>query len=122
MATATKKAPARHPKGKPAAKRGDSTTVEYLLKAIEDMNHAREHAGKDMRAGLDALMESVGEMVGDMRKRAEHEAADGQKTLEHTTEDMRRELARRAVRAQQTPDALDDLAAEITKRKAQLDR
>jgi hypothetical protein len=122
MATATKKTPTRHHKSKPAAKRGDSTTVEYLLKAIEDMNHAREHAGKDMRAGLDALMESVGEMVGDMRKSAEHEAADWQKTLEHTTEDMRRELARRAVRAQQTPDALDDLAAEITKRKAQLDR
>jgi uncharacterized protein YicC (UPF0701 family) len=119
MATATTKAPARRAK-KAAGKRADSTTLEYLQKAIEDMDHAREHAGKDVRAALDGVMEHVRGLVGDMRKRAENEATDWQHTLEHTTEEMRRELARRAVRAQQTPDALDELAAEITTRKAQL--
>lgn len=122
MATATPKAPARRPKSKPAAKGADGTTLEYLLKAVEDMDRAREHAGKDMRTALDAVMERVGDMVGDIRKRAERDAGDWHKTLEHTTEDMRRELARRAVRAQQTPDALDELATEIARRKAQLER
>lgn len=65
-------------------------------------------------------MERMSDIASGLRKRAEDEAADWQMMLEHTTEEMRRDLGGRAVRAQQTPDALAELAAAIKKRKAQL--
>jgi len=65
-------------------------------------------------------MERMSDIARDIRKRGEDEAADWQHALEHTTEEMRRDLGGRAVRAQQTRGALTELAAEIKKRKAQL--
>lgn len=121
MATTKAKAPARRPAKKKAAHAADgATTLEYLQKAIEDIDKARAHAGKDMKASLDTAMDRMREMAGDFRKRAEEEATDWQKTIEGTTEEMRRELGRRAVRAQQSPDALTELAAEIRKRETEL--
>ena len=105
----------------PAKKAADgATTLEYLQKAIEDIDHAREHASKDMKSNLDTAVDRMKDIAGDLRKRAEDEAADFQKTIEDTTEEMRRELARRAIRAQRSPEALKDLSAEIKKRKADL--
>lgn len=117
MATTPTKAPA---KKKTPQERDGATTLEYLQKAIEDIDHAREHASKDMRSSLDSAVDRMKDIAGDLRKRAEDEAADFQKTIEDTTEEMRRELARRAIRAQRSPDALKDLSAEIKKRKADL--
>ena len=122
MATTTKR-PSKKTPARTASKRPDqATTVEFLQRAIEDLDHARTHAGKDMKSAIDAAMERMKDLTVDLRKRAEDEASDWQKTIEDTTEDMRRELGRRAVRAQQTPDALSELAAEIEKRNAELAR
>jgi len=121
MATTTKKAPARRPKGKSPTKHADgATTLEYLQQAIKDVDHARQHAGNELHSSLDAAMERMSDIARDIRKRGEDEAADWQHALEHTTEEMRRDLGGRAVRAQQTRDALAELAAEIKKREAQL--
>jgi len=117
MATTPTKAPARK---KTSQRRDGATTLQYLQKAIEDIDHAREHAGKDMRSSLDTAVDRMKDIAGDLHKRAEDEAAEFQKTIESTTEEMRRELGRRAIRAQRSPDALKDLSAEIRKRKADL--
>lgn len=119
MATTKAKAPAKRPAKKKAAADG-ATTLEYLQKAMEDIDHARVHAGKDMKSSLDTAMDRMKEMATDLRNRAEEEASDWQKTIENTTEDMRRELGRRAIRAQKSPDALTELANEITKRQTEL--
>lgn len=121
MATTTTKTPVRRPKSTPTTKHVDgATTLEYLQQAIEDIDHARQHASRELRSNLDAAMERMSDIASGLRKRAEDEAADWQMMLEHTTEEMRRDLGGRAVRAQQTPDALAELAAAIKKRKAQL--
>ena len=61
----------------PAKKAADgATTLEYLQKAIEDIDHARDHAGKDMKSNLDAAVDRMKDIAGDLRKRAEDEAAD----------------------------------------------
>ena len=49
--------------------------------------------------------------------RAEERAKDWQRTLEDATEDARRELGVRAVRAQRTRDALGAMADEIQERE-----
>jgi len=121
MTSTTKQAPARRPKGKAPIKHADgATTLEYLQQAIKDLDHARQHAGNELHSSLDAAMERMSDIARDIRKRGEDEAADWQHALEHTTEEMRRDLGGRAVRAQQTRDALAELTAEIKKRKAQL--
>ena len=121
MATTKAKAPAKRPAKKKAAHAADgATTLAYLQKAMEDIDQARVHAGKDMKSSLDTAMDRMKEMATDLRDRAEEEASDWQKTIENTTEDMRRELGRRAVRAQKSPDALTELANEITKRQTEL--
>jgi len=132
MATATKtKKGTEH---KAAAKSGNgASTLEYLQHAIEDIDHARQHAVTEVRSALDAALDRLSSAAGDLRTRAEGEAselrqraddqtADWQKSLEGATEDMRRDLARRAVRAQQTPEALTELSTEIRRRREQLKR
>ena len=71
-------------------------TTANLQKAIEDLDHARAHAGKDVKSNLDTAIDRMKDVATDFRKRAEDEAGDWQKTIENTTEDMRRELAGRA--------------------------
>lgn len=116
MATTTK-APAKRTAKKAA---DGATTLEYLQKAIDDIDRARQHASKDMKGSLDSAIDRMKDIAGDFRKRAEDEAADFQKSIEDTTEEMRRELARRAIRAQRTPDALTELTSEIKKRRAEI--
>ena len=111
MATAKSKTPARRPAKKSQRPADGATTFEYLQKAIEDLDHARAHAGKDVKSNLDMAIGRMKDVATDFRTRAEDEAGDWQKTIESTTEDMRRELARRAIRAQKSPDALSELAA-----------
>ena len=120
MATTKSKTPARRPAKKSQPPADGATTFEYLQKAIEDLDHARAHAGKDVKSNLDTAIDRMKDMATDFRKRAEDEAGDWQKTIENTTEDMRRELGRRAIRAQKSPDALSELAAEIQKRQSEL--
>jgi hypothetical protein len=55
--------------------------------------------------------------VEGLRSRAEARAKDWQRALEDATEDARRELGVRAVRAQRTRDALDAMADQIKERE-----
>jgi len=62
MATATKKAPVR----KAPAKKPEKGTLDYLELALENLNAAREHAQKDVRAQIDSAIERIRETAKDV--------------------------------------------------------
>jgi hypothetical protein len=57
---------------------------------------------------------------GELRQRAEDQTAEWQDALEHTSDKARRQMGRRNIRAQRTPEALKGLSDEIRKQKTQL--
>jgi len=82
MATATKttKAPARAAERTPVTKHADAAkTLEYLQHAIDDLDRAREHGDKELRSNLGTAMARMREVAGDVRRRAEDDAAEDMK-------------------------------------------
>jgi len=110
MATATKtQAKPTHAR----AKVPEPGTLDFLQRALEDLNLAREHAQQDAQAGIDDATERIRAAVEDVRKRVKEEADELQTRLDHATDEVRLELGRAVIRAQRTPDALSELAREI---------
>jgi uncharacterized protein YicC (UPF0701 family) len=112
-------------------KTDEQTVADYLEHAVEDLNEARQQAGDEVRAGIDSAISRSREALEDLRSdahertlklrsRAEKRAGEWQTTLEDATEDVRRELGIRAVRAQRSKDALDALSDEIKSQKKTL--
>ena len=112
MATATKTAerPVRTPARPKAA---EPTTLDFLQQALEDLNRARELAQKEAQGGIDDAMERIRAAVDDVRRRVREEAEELQARLDHASGEARLELARGAIRAQRSPEALTELAREI---------
>ena len=63
-----------------------------------------------MRHTVDTAIERLRKASSEMRTRAGDEAADFEDRLEHASEEVRRDLGRRAIAAQQSPEALTELA------------
>ena len=119
MATATKT------QTKPAhtrtrAKVAEPGTLDFLQRALEDLNRAREHAQLDARVGIDDATERIRAAVEDVRRRLKEEADDVQTRLDHASDEVRLELGRAVIRAQRTPEALSELAREIRRAKDDL--
>jgi len=113
MATATKRtAHARRP--------AETSTLDYLQHALDDLDHARAHAQQDARASIDSAVVRVRDAVKDLNSRAHDEAHEWEERLEHVSSEARLEFGRTAIRAQGTPEALTELAAEIRRRKRAL--
>jgi uncharacterized protein YicC (UPF0701 family) len=109
----------------------EQTAVDYLEHAVEDLKQAGQEAGGEVRSAIDSAITRTREALEDVRSgaeeraekiraRAEDRAAEWQQTLEDATEDARRELGIRAVRAQKSKDALDTMADEIKSQKKEL--
>lgn len=109
----------------------EQTAVDYLEHAVEDLKQAGQEGGEEVRSAIDSAINRTREALEDLRSaaeeraekirtRAEDRAAEWQRTLEDATEDTRRELGKRAVRAQRSKDALDEMADEIKKRENEL--
>ena len=112
-------------------KEAQQTAVDYLEKAVDDLNQAREEAPEEIRSSIDSAITRAREALDDVRSdasdraeklrdRAQEQAHEWQQALEDATEDARRELGVRAVRAQRTTDALDSIADEIKGRRKEL--
>ena len=102
MATATKtRAPAK------ATMPG---TLDYLQHALEDLMHARELAQHDVQARIDSATERIRAAADDMRDKLGDETDELQKRLDHASAEARLEFGRAVIRAQRTPDALNELA------------
>ena len=112
MATATTTAakPA-HPHAR--AKAAEPGALDYLQRALEDLNRARGHAQRDARSGIDDATERIRDAVEDVRKRVREEADELQTRLDHASDEARLELGRAVIRAQRTPEALTELTREI---------
>jgi uncharacterized protein YicC (UPF0701 family) len=100
------------------------SAAQHLEDALDDLNQARQSAQDELRSRLDSAISRASDALDDLRSdtedraeslrsRAEEKTKEWQHTLEDATEDVRRELGVRAVRAQRTRDALDAMADEI---------
>jgi hypothetical protein len=99
---------------------GEKSSVEYLQQALQDIDHARERAGTELRDSLDSASGRVREAIADLRKRAEDQAAELERAFEDAAEETRREYGRRAIMAQRSPEALGEMSAAIRKRRTAL--
>jgi hypothetical protein len=100
--------------------RARDRTLEHLQQASDEIDKARQEATGGVRRGLDSALEHLREARGELRQRAQVRATEWQVGLEQAPDKVRREMGRRAIRAQQTPEALTELSAEIRKREADL--
>lgn len=99
---------------------GGGGVMDNVQKAIDDLRAAGEKATGDVRSNIDSAVARLRDASGEATKTAQDQVSNWRSTLEDATEDVRKELAKLAVRAQNTPQALDDLAKEIDERRKNL--
>ncbi len=113
------------------AEKSQAGAADHLEDALEDLNKARETAQEELRTSIDSAISRAREALDDLRsdtedraeslrERVKNQAADWQHALEDATEDARRELGVRAVKAQRSKDALDVMADEIKHHKKEI--
>lgn len=95
--------------------------IDYLQDALEDLDKAREKAGKEVSASIDSARERINGAREDLADRGQHQIKDWREQLGSATDDALRELGRWAIRAQRSSEALTELSKEIRQRKAEVD-
>jgi hypothetical protein len=93
---------------------------DNIQKAIDDLRSAGEKATGDVRSGIDDAVERLRSVSGDATSRAQDQVSSWRETLDRATEDVRKELAKLAVRAQSTRESLDEIAKELDERRKAL--
>jgi uncharacterized FlaG/YvyC family protein len=99
---------------------GGGGVRDQVQKAIEDLRTAGEKATGDVRSSIDSAVARLRDVSGDATSRAQDQVSGWRDTLDKATEDVRRELAKLAVKAQSSAEALDDIAKEIDERRKSL--
>lgn len=110
----TRAKPARRAAAKPPS------SLDYIQKALDDLDKARERASDELRTIIDHTVDRLRKATKDMRARAGGEAAEFEDMIDRASEDVRRDIGRRAVEAQQSPEALKEMASAIRKRQAEM--
>jgi len=105
---------------KKGARRQDKSPTDHLQGALDELTRARDEAGDSIRAGIDTAIERTRDALKDAGSDARGQATEWQRTLEKATDELRHELGIVAVRAQNSPEGLRAMSAEIRKRKAEL--
>jgi vacuolar-type H+-ATPase subunit I/STV1 len=93
---------------------------DQVQKAIDDLRAAGEKATGDVRSGIDSAVARLKDVSGGATSRAQDQVSNWRDTLDKATEDVRKELAKLAVRAQGSVGALDEIAQEIEERRKTL--
>jgi gas vesicle protein len=93
---------------------------DQVQKAIDDLRSAGEKATGDVRSSIDSAVERLRDVSGSASSRAQDQVSNWRDTLDNATQDVRKELAKLAVRAQTSTEALDEIAAEIDERRKDL--
>jgi polyhydroxyalkanoate synthesis regulator phasin len=97
---------------------GESGGVrDQVQKAIDDLRSAGEKATGEVRSGIDSAVARLRNVSGDASSRASDQISGWRETLEKTTEDVRKELGKLAVRAQSSLEALDEIGKELDERR-----
>jgi gas vesicle protein len=103
------------------ASEGGSGVRDQVQKAIEDLRAAGEKATGDVRTRIDDAVSRLRDVSEEASSRAQDQVSSWRDTLDKATEDVRKELAKLAVRAQTSVEALDEIAKEVTERKQALE-
>ena len=81
--------------------------MDNVQKAIDDLRTAGEKATGDVRTNIDDAVSRLRNISGDASSRAQDQVSNWRETLDKATEDVRKELAKLAVRAQSSVESLD---------------
>ncbi len=99
----------------------DSSGVrDQVQKAIDDLRAAGEKATGDVRSSIDSAVSRLRDVSGDATGKATDQVSSWRDTLDKATEDVRKELAKLAVRAQSSVESLDEIAKELDERRKAL--
>ena len=99
----------------------DSSSVkDQVQKAIDDLRAAGEKATGDVRSSIDSAVSRLRDVSGDASSKAQDQVSNWRDTLDKATEDVRKELAKLAIRAQNSVEALDEIAKELDERRKAL--
>jgi hypothetical protein len=100
------------------AREGEGAGVrDQVQKAIDDLRAAGEKATGDVRSRIDDAVSRLREVSGEASSRAQDQVSSWRETLDRATEDVRKELAKLAVRAQNSSESLDEIAKELEERR-----
>jgi polyhydroxyalkanoate synthesis regulator phasin len=99
---------------------GGGGVRDQIQKAIDDLRSAGEKATGDVRSRIDDAVARLRDASGDAGSKAQDQITNWRDTLDKATEDVRKELAKLAVRAQSSGEALDEISKEIDDRRASL--
>jgi gas vesicle protein len=99
---------------------GGGGVRDQVQKAIDDLRSAGEKATGDVRSSIDSAVSRLKDVSGGASTRAQDQVSNWRDTLDKATEDVRKELAKLAVRAQSSPEALDEIAKELEDRRKTL--
>ena len=99
---------------------GGGGIMDYVQKAMDDLRAAGEKATGDVRANIDDAVSQLRNISGDASSRAQDQVSGWRDTLDKATEDVRKELAKLAVRAQSSLESLDEIAKELEERRKSL--
>ena len=97
-----------------------ASPADHVRQAIDELDQAREGASQQAREHIDTALHRLRDAADDLGARARDQMSDFQDMLESAGEDLRIELARRAIRAQRSSSALTEISAEVSRRKAEL--
>jgi polyhydroxyalkanoate synthesis regulator phasin len=90
---------------------------DQVQKAIDELRSAGEKATGDVRSSIDDAISRLRDVSGDASSKASDQVSNWRDTLDNATQDVRKELAKLAVRAQSSPEALDEISKEIDERR-----
>jgi hypothetical protein len=93
---------------------------DQIQKAIDDLRAAGEKATGDVRSRIDDAVSRLRDVSGEASSKASDQVSNWRDTLDNATQDVRKELAKLAVRAQSSSKALDEIAREVEERRKAL--
>jgi polyhydroxyalkanoate synthesis regulator phasin len=93
---------------------------DQVQKAIDDLRAAGEKATGDVRARIDDAVSRLRDVSGEASSKAQDQVSNWRETLDKATEDVRKELAKLAVRSQGSTEALDEIVEEVEDRRKAL--
>jgi polyhydroxyalkanoate synthesis regulator phasin len=93
---------------------------DQVQKAIDDLRTAGEKATGDVRSSIDSAVSRLRDISGDATSKAQDQISGWRETLDKATDDVRKELAKLAVRAQGSKESLDEIAKELDERRKAL--
>jgi polyhydroxyalkanoate synthesis regulator phasin len=93
---------------------------DQVQKAIDDLRAAGEKATGDVRSRIDDAVKQLRDVSDSASSKAQDQVSNWRETLDNATQDVRKELAKLAVKAQSSVEALDEIAKELDERRKAL--